>query len=417
MNRQLPFSSFLLLAFLSPGLALATNGYLSHGYGVKAQGMAGIGIALPQDGLAAANNPAGTAFVGDRADIGATWFRPQRGAEINGNGAGLNGSYEGNDSKDFLIPEIGYVRQLSGPVAGGIAVYGNGGMNTDYRKNPFRTFGASGNAGIDLAQLFISPSLAYKVNERHALGVALNFAYQQFKATGIQPFAGFSAAPGNLSNQGRDSSTGWGVRFGYTGNLTPDLTLGATWASKTRTGNFDKYKGLFAESGGFDIPANYGVGLAYKATPALTLAADVQRIEYSGVKSVGNPIAPLFAGNPFGAANGPGFGWRDVTVVKVGGSYDVRPQLTLRAGYSHVAQPIPASQTFLNILAPGVVRDHLSVGATWKRGGNGELSLSYTHAFARTVKGSSSIPSGFGGGEADIHLNENILGVAYGWKL
>jgi long-chain fatty acid transport protein len=68
----------LLPAVLAPGLALATNGYLAHGYGVKAQGLAGAGIALPQDALAAATNPAGTAFVGERADIGATWFRPTR---------------------------------------------------------------------------------------------------------------------------------------------------------------------------------------------------------------------------------------------------------------------------------------------------------------------------------------------------
>ena len=88
-------------------MALATNGYFSHGYGVKSMGMAGVGIALPQDGLAAATNPAGTAFVGDRLDLGLTWFRPSRGAEIRGNGCPrlarpLNGSYDGNDNPELL---------------------------------------------------------------------------------------------------------------------------------------------------------------------------------------------------------------------------------------------------------------------------------------------------------------------------
>lgn len=409
--------SSILLAFLSPGLALATNGYFSHGYGVKSQGIAGIGIALPQDGLAAASNPAGTAFVGDRLDVGLTWFKPNRGAEIAGNGFGLNGSYDGNDTKNFLIPEIGYVRRISPVLAAGVAVYGNGGMDTDYGNNPFRAFGAGGKAGVDLAQLFVSPSIAYKLNEQHALGIAINFAYQQFKAKGIQPFAGFSADGANLSNRGVDASTGWGIRLGYTGKLTPDLTVGLSWASKIKTGEFDKYKGLFAESGSFDIPANYGVGLAYQVSPSLTLAADVHRIEYSGVKSIGTPIANLFAGNLFGSSNGPGFGWRNVTVAKVGASYDLSPDLAVRAGYSHVTQPIPGDQTFLNILAPAVVRDHLTLGVTWKQGKSGELSLAYAHGFKATVKGSGSIPAGFGGGEADISLKENILGVAYGWKL
>lgn len=60
----------LLPAILAPGLALATNGYFSHGYGVKSQGLAGVGIALPQDGLAAAivltSVQAGSVLIADR---------------------------------------------------------------------------------------------------------------------------------------------------------------------------------------------------------------------------------------------------------------------------------------------------------------------------------------------------------------
>lgn len=405
----------VLPAILAPGLALATNGYLSHATGVKAQGIAGVGIALPQDGLAAATNPAGTAFVGNRLDVGLTWFRPSRGTEISGNGAGLNGSYAGNDTRNFYIPEIGYVQQVTPHLAAGVAVYGNGGMNTDYGRNPYRAFGASGPAGVNLEQLFISPSLAWKITEDHAIGLAVNFAYQRFKAEGIQPFAVASASPGDFTNRGSDSATGWGFRLGYTGKLTPDLTVGATWASKTWTGKFDKYQGLFAQEGGFDIPSNFGVGVAWKATSALVLAADVQRILYSDVKSVGNPIGNLFAGNAFGTSNGPGFGWQDVTVAKLGVSYDIA-DWTLRAGYSHTTQPIPQDQTFLNILAPGVVQDHLSLGATWNLSRSSELSVAYTHAFKKTVNGSGSIPALYGGGEADIHLSEDIFGIAYGWK-
>lgn len=411
----------LLPALLAPGLAFATNGYFAHGYGVKTQGLAGVGIALPQDGLAAATNPAGTAFVGNRLDIGATWFRPDRGADIVGNTEGFNGSYSANDSRNFLIPEIGYVRQISPYLTAGVAVYGNGGMNTDYGRNPFAAIGATGSAGVNLEQLFVSPSVAYKISEKHALGLAVNFAYQRFEAKGIAPFGGFSSSGSDLSDRGTDSATGWGIRLGYTGQLTPSLTVGATWASKTRSGKFERYKGLFAEQGSFDIPANYGVGLAWKVSPGLTVAADVQQIEYSDVGAVGNPLANLFAGNAFGAANGPGFGWKDVTVGKIGVSYDYQ-DWTLRAGYSHSSQPIPKNQTFLNILAPGVIQDHLSLGATWKIARDGELSLAYSHGFKKTVNGSGSIPpgalasGGFGGGEANIHLAEDILGIAYGWK-
>lgn len=407
----------LVVMLFGSSTAFATDGYFSHGYGVKSQGIGGVGIALPQDGLAAATNPAGTAFLSDRADVGLTWFSPNRSAQIVGNGAGANGTYDGNGKSNFLIPEFGYIKKINQTTTAGVAVYGNGGMNTQYASNPYGAFGSTGNAGINLEQLFISPSVAYKLNEQNALGLAVNFAYQRFSAQGLNAFSTASASSANLTNRGTDTSTGWGIRLGWTGQVTPDLTLGATWASKIKTGKFNNYSGLFANSGSFDIPENYGVGLAYRFAPVWTFAADISQIKYASVNSVANPLSNLTVlGNPLGSANGGGFGWRDVTVVKLGVSYDYTPDVTLRAGYNHSGQPIPSDQTFFNILAPGVVQDHLTFGGTWHISSGGELSVAYTHGFKKTVNGVNSIPASYGGGNANISLEENILGVAYGWK-
>jgi long-chain fatty acid transport protein len=308
----------LALSLLTASTAFATDGYFSHGYGVRTQATGGAGIALAQDSLAAASNPAGIAWTGNRIDGGLSWFSPSRSTDITGNGVpGVNGSYEGNDKKNFWLPELGYTRQLNQDVSVGIAAYGNGGMNTDYGKNPYAGFGSKGSAGVNLEQLFISPSLAYKVNDQHAFGAAINFAYQRFSAKGISVFSSASIDSKNLTDNGNDSSTGWGLRLGWSGQITPALTLGATWASKVKTGNFEKYRGLFAQGGGFDIPENYGIGLAYKVHPQLTLAADLQQIKYGDISSIANPLANLFAGNPLGSEKGAGFGWRDITVVKV----------------------------------------------------------------------------------------------------
>ena len=97
----------------APGVALATNGYFSHGYGIKAKGMAGVSIALPQDALAAANNPAGMAFVGDRLDVGVDWFRPIRDSELAPNVMPpITGDFDGSDKKNFFVPEFGYNKML-----------------------------------------------------------------------------------------------------------------------------------------------------------------------------------------------------------------------------------------------------------------------------------------------------------------
>jgi len=411
-----------LLVLLATTEAYATDGYFADGYGVKSQGMGGVGIALPQDAIAAATNPAGMGIIGDRIDFGVSWFRPIRETEITGNAfPGVNGTYNANNTKNFFIPEFGYNRQINPEITLGVSVYGNGGMNTDYKT----AVPLLGNTppGVDLAQLFIAPTVAWKITPSNSIGISLNLAYQRFEAKGLQNFSSSSISPSNLTNNGHDNSYGAGVHIGWIGQLNDVVSLGATYQSKTYMSKFDKYQGLFAGGGSFNIPSSYGLGVTIKATPQLTVAADVQRIDYSSVDSVGNlSLSNLFAGNALGSSNGPGFGWRDVTAIKLGASYAWNENLTLRAGYNHSTQPIRNSETLFNILAPGVVQDHLTLGATWVLPNKSELSFAYMHAFENTVNGNNSIPpgfppSGFGGGNANLKMYQDSVGVAYGWKL
>ncbi len=405
-----------LATMLAASQAPATDGYFSPGYGVKSQGAGGVGYALPQDTLTIATNPAGLAWIGDRIDIGATWFRPIREAEITGSPApGANGTYDANDQKNFIIPEFGYSKQVSPELSLGVAVYGNGGMNANYN----RAVPLLGNsqAKIDFIQVFVAPTIAWKITPTQSVGVTLNLAYQRFTAKGLENFANAaSQSPNDVTNKGFDQSYGAGLHFGWLGQFGDYVSLGASYQTKTYTSKFDKYKGLFAEQGNFDVPATFGAGIAVKATPALTIAGDIQRIQYSDVNSVGNALAN-FASNQLGSDNGPGFGWKDVTVYKLGAIYAYDDKLTLRAGYNHSDQPIPNSETLFNILAPAVVQDHLTFGSTWKFENKSELSFSYLHAFENTVNGSGSIPPGFGGGEVNLKMRQDAVGIAYSWAL
>jgi long-chain fatty acid transport protein len=410
--------SLIAAGVMTSPFAYATNGYFAHGYGMKAKGMAGAGIALPQDSLAAATNPAGMANAGDRVDLGLDWFSPNRESTISSNGAGLNGTYSGNGTSNFFIPEFGYNKMVNPNMSLGVSVYGNGGMNTDYKNSPFAAFGGTSPAGVNLEQLFIAPTWAMKINSGNSVGVSLNLAYQSFEAKGLQPFAGMSSDTTKLTNNGKDTSTGYGVRLGWSGQITPAVTLGATYQTKTKMGKFSKYAGLFAEQGGFDIPANYGVGLAFSANPATTIAVDIQTIQYGDVKAIANTNS---AGGPLGANNGAGFGWQNMTVYKLGVSHAYNADFMVRAGFSTTKQPIPSSQTFFNVLAPGIVENHLTLGSTWTLQNKSELSLAYMHAFSKSVNGAGSIapggPPGMGGGEANLKMHEDSLGIAYSWKM
>lgn len=405
-------------ALAAPLSAFATVGYFAHGYGLKAKGMGGVGIALPQEAMSGVSNPANLGFVGNRLDVELEWFSPIRDAEITGNGFGLNGSYSGSGRKNFFIPGLGYSRMLRPHLALGVLVYGNGGMNTTFNTNPFGAFGGSNPGGVDYMQLFVAPTIAWKPHPNHSIGLSLNLVYHQFGASGLEPFAGFSQTPGRVTNMGREDSTGIGMRLGWTGQITPNVTVGMMFQPKTDMGKLSKYEGLFRGQGDLDIPATFGAGISVKATPQLTIAGDIQRIDYSKVAAIGTTPDCLFQGLcALGADNGPGFGWKNMTAYKIGASYEVSRSLTVRAGFATAKQPIPSQYTLLNVIFPAVIQDHLTLGATWTMG-TMEMTAGYMHALKKTVNGSGSIPAvPFGGGEANLKMYQNSLGVAVGWKM
>lgn len=409
-------ASAVTAALTIPMTAMATNGYFSHGYGMKSKGMAGAGAALPQDAMAAATNPAGVALVNDRIDFGLDLFMPDRSATVNGV------SYDANETDMFLIPEFGYSSKIDDKNSWGIVVYGNGGMNTDFKAGVYSSNPSGLNdqtpTGVNYSQLFIAPTYARKLDDKNSIGVSLNLVYQEFEATGLSNFAGFKNDPStgktNLTDQGVDSSTGVGIKLGWTGQITDAFTMAFTYQSETEMSKFSKYSELFANGGEMNIPSHYTLGLAFKATPKMNIAFDVQQINYTDIAAISNKNNG-YTGGKLGNADGPGFGWDDMTIFKLGMDYKVNDDLVLRAGYSHGEQPIPETETAFNVIAPAVIEDHITLGATWTLQNKSELSLAYMHALENEVKGSS--PSNTSSaGHGDLKMSQNSLGIAYGWK-
>lgn len=432
---QLPRKAMLAMALTGCfSAAHATDGYFAHGYGAKAKGMGGASVALAQDGFAGANNPAAAAFAGSRWDLGVEVFNPVRSMSRTGSNLGLDGTVK-SDRNYFLVPEFGYNRTISDKIGVNLTVYGNGGMNTTYPGGQYtcqdmtsgrfyagNTLCGQGKLGVNLSQLIIAPTIAYKVDPNHSFGISPLLVYQQFKAYGLQSFAMMSGAPGSVTDKGMDDSTGFGVKVGYQGKVSDTLSLGAAYSPKIDMKAFDKYKGLFAGSGDFDIPGNYTVGLALQANPTTLIALDYQRIMYTDVASVSNPSSNMA---PLGASNGPGFGWRDIGVWKLGVQWQVDPTWTLRAGYNRSDNPIQSRDVTFNILAPGVMQDHITLGATMAIDKTQEMSFFYMHAREQSVSGNSALgpifqmfgaPAGTSGGIETIRMHQNSIGIQYSRK-
>lgn len=383
----------VMASILMSGAAWATDGYFPHGYGMKALGMGGASVAMSDNAFAGANNPATAAFTDSRADLGVNVFSPKRSVTQSGNTTQ-------SDRSAFLIPEFGYLSSANGPLTYGLTVYGNGGMNTDY---PTPVLGGPGATGVNLEQLIIAPVASYKISAETSVGVSPLLVRQTFSAKGLLNSFGVQSA-------GNDTSTGLGVRVGVYTKLSDGVSLGASYSPKTNMSKFEKYAGLFAEQGKFDIPANYAIGVAVDVSSRIKVAADYQKIQYSGVRAIANASLANFV-NGLGAANGPGFGWTDVNVLKLGAQWKYSETLTLRIGYNRTTNPVQAADVMFNILAPGVITKHYTLGATYQVAKNSELTWAYMYAPENSVSGfdMSSNPT-------TIRMSQQSLGVQYSWK-
>jgi long-chain fatty acid transport protein len=446
----------LALAGLAAPAAYATDGYFPHGVGMKAKGMGGAVTAVAQDAFGGANNPATMAFSGNRVDVGIDYFSPHRSAERSGTPDILNGSVD-SGSTSFFVPEFGLNYMIRPDLALGLTVYGNGGMNTNYPggtiTNPFgvglcnavQTGGmapaqpsynlhcGNGNLGVDLMQVTFAPTIAWKFTSNMSVGLSPLFAYQRFKAEGLQAFQGLSQYPGDVTNNGYSDSTGWGARVGVYGDFGM-FSFGAAYATKMSMGNFDKYQGLFAQQGSFDIPSNWNLGVAFRPTQQWLIAADYQRINYGEIDSIGNQqgninscLQTVFSGQPatsngncLGGSSGAGFGWRSVNVFKLGAQYALNQDWTLRAGYNYTTNPVTSANVSFNVLAPGVVQNHITLGTTYNLSPKSELTGAFMYAFNNSVTGPSFFNAVFPPGTSNItekiEMWQWSLGVQYSYK-
>lgn len=400
------------------GAAQATEGYFQEGVSPREKAIGGAGVADSRDALTIANNPAGLAYVGHQFSIGVSAFSPSR--EYTGTGTMFVAPGNVKSGQDwFAVPAVGYSMPIDATSGWGVALYGNGGMNTNYKviNTGFFCPGApgvfcGGKTGVNLNQAFLSVGYGKSFGNL-SVGIAPVLGIQMFKAYGVGAFAPFSVAPTALSDNGSSYAVGGGVRLGAQYRVTDSFRIGLSGATPIWSEKFNKYRGLFAGGGSFDVPGNITFGVAYDVLPTFTVMLDYKRIFYSGVKSIANSsLAPF----PLGSANGPGFGWKDVDVIALGAEWRATRDLTLRAGYAHNTNPVRSRDAMLNILAPGIVTDHFSAGLSYAVTQNARVEFAAVYVPKHSVTGPEMVP-GFGptGGTVKLSMSqfEATLGLTY----
>lgn len=456
-------ASLLACVLVMPAISYATNGYFLIGFGPKSRAMGGTGVAYNMDGMAAAFNPATMVDSVDEFDIGGELFYPPR--AIYHDSSTLGQTNEEAKKDWFLIPSMGGTYKYTDDIVLGFAFIGAG-LQTSYNQTagsstctaenattpgscPPTVFnaglagdGPANSAGVELMQMQILPSIAYKLDETNSVGATLVIGAQYFRAQGLSDFIelGYTRDdPGKGANgvtdEGWDYSFGTGIRLGWLGKyMGGDLNVGVNYSSRVYMSKFDRYNNLFAEHGDFDMPENYAVGIAYRVLPDVTVAFDVQRIMFNDIASVGNPgplandPATFFPLCPTGTDPGPcqtggdkglGFGWENQTVYKLGADWNYSEKFNFRAGINYGKTPIQEDQVLFNMLAPATPELHITFGMSYAYSKDFVYSFNFMHAFENTVKG----PTVFGpggaivqGSNASIAMEQYSLGAGLAIK-
>lgn len=388
-------ASLLAAATFAALPARATEGYLPNGYGAVNKSMAGAGVAAGFDAMSQVTNPASLALVETQFTVDMSVFSPHRSYDVTGAPVSFGvaeGSFD-SDRNYFLIPSMSNSWEIDDSSSWGWALYNNGGINTTWKDPAAGVFG-DGPTGLDLNQTFLQLTFAQEISPTVYLGVSPIIAAQRFKVDGLAvAFSGMSSDPANLSDNGYDWSYGYGGKVGLQADIGAGFSFGAAYQTEIFMTDLKKYSGLLANNGEFNIPATLQTGLAWRAQSGFVVALDYKRIFYGDIDSLSNSIAKLDILNSvlFGSADGPGFGWDNVDIVKLGLEVPVGSSFKLRAGASMNTNPIADSEVLLNILMPGVQEQHYTAGMTWKIGDNHAINIAGMYSPSSSVEGVNAL--------------------------
>lgn len=219
--------------------------------------------------------------------------------------------------------------------------------------------------------------------------------------------AGYNTVRMNFSNDsdftGEAKGYGIGAKIGLTYAINPALNFGASYHSRTKMSDWKTDSSSasmeFYEVGGalptqtltgemavknFQWPAQWAAGIAYMPGNWM-FGVDINYIQW---KDVMESFQMTFTADDSAGLGGETAditfyqSWKNQTVVKIGGSYDISRAFTWRAGLNLANNPIP--DAYVNPLFPATIKNHVTTGFGWNI--TQKDAIDFSIAYAPEVK-------------------------------
>lgn len=283
-------------------------------------------------------------------------------------------------------------------------------------KKPLPTAGTTPIFVLDKVQV-ISAIFSFKLNPDHSVGASLDYFYLSHKRNGFQrsdnPLR--SVAPGHVTNNGMDHSSGFGLSLGWRWKITDSLFFGAAFIKKSYVGQFRKYRGYEPHFAHNFIPETAGAGFTYLFSPKLAGRLEVLWSNLGNLPNANNNFLPNGQPNLHkrGSRKSPGVGLQDSTFINLGLGYHINPMVSVGAGYSHrIKYHHKKSNVLSHSYHRQAIYNLIALGVNFKYCQN-DFFFTFAHGFNNHVDG--RLPKILGGTRLTSNKSTNSLSVAWGY--
>lgn len=289
--------------------------------------------------------------------------------------------------------------------------------------------------GTSLRAINFSPTMAYRINEKWAIGGSFNYQYYDAElGTSVATSISNPTIDTDVQSMIEADDPAWGYSLGFEFQATENTRIGVSYRSEIdhrfngdvnlngTDANFNRLVNLAAMNGveitgrkgdaSFEIttPSMLQMGLLHKLNSKLELYGNANYFGWSAFKDTrvqfSNGLADTVVDN----------NWDDSWYVALGVGYQYTEKLKLRAGAAYDWTPTPPEA--VSPRAPNYDRWYLSLGFSYEPSNNWKLDLGYQFAKFEDVKialdGGNNVPRGTL--DADFELYANIFMTQINYK-
>ena len=323
----------------------------------------------------------------------------------------------GDGGVDALVPNLYYTKAYSNKLNVGLSVNAPFGLSTKYDDTWVGRYHA---VDSELSTVNINPSLSYRLNPQWLLGGGLNAQYLKVNLSSAVDFYGVCtslmpaavcASQGLVSQQSdgfaKVSGHNWAYGLNFGAIFQPDAATRIALAyrpgmSQHVDGNADftvpANAAFLTSTGAFQdgaahatvyLPAIASLSLSHKHNhhAKFTGMADFTWTEWSRFKELRVHYDAAAQPDTVTTEN-----WNNSWRVALGGKYQYRNNLALRAGVAYDQAPVPDTQ-HRTARVPDNNRKWISIGLNYVMAPNMSVDVGYSHLFVSNTSINNTLES------------------------